>query len=430
MVITDWIGAPAPADSALPLLSGFDVERVEAIFPADADDQIGELAKLIYRLRQVSPESLESRVDSDAKPQLGDAVRFSGVVQSIRSMEVPAKLAEFLEFEQLSLLTVVADDRETAVVTLSVDPKIEAGDRVAGTGVAIERSSQQLVPSAIAVTKLRWFPEQVPNAGWQMLRDAGVDVSLIAGLTTRNRRPLVDADGDAFYAMLAAAASLSNREDLTDPVSVRPVDMLQDPEDLSGQWIEIDLETVQITRVSVTEPYRQNEIGSDHYYQVDAVGDLGNVVIKIEPSDPAGQPALFQGRYPVSMVTPTLPEFLQRQVVAKSGNDAVVTQLHTKIAAQAFFYRLWSYQSEFMNHHGSGSQLGPLLVAVSISDREPARTDVPGVGVIGTIAAVAVIAAIIVTFLWHRKTAAADRAARVERQQRESQRVDFPSSST
>jgi hypothetical protein len=418
---------PTHADSALDLISGFDAKRIDLVFPSNDEESTGELAKLMYRLGSVDPQILNSRSEPGTSIAVGDATRFSGTVASLTTVAVPSKLVKFLDLETLHLLTISSTGTNVKIVASKIDPKLKAGDRIDGIGVAIE--SNDSVATAIAAANLRWYPKQVPNVGWQLLRDAGVDIGLISDLPTRGRRPLVAADGDAFYSILAATTALIERDDLAAPRAVQPIAMLQTPDQLSGQWIQVELETVQITRVFVTNPDRQVEIGGDHYYQIDAVGDLQNVIVRIEPSGADDQPALFDGRYPISLVTLRLPEFLQRQIDAKSGKDAVVTQLHTKIGVNAFFFRLWGYESDFMNQHGGANQFGPLLIAASIADREPKPTVMVGLDKIGTMAAIAVIAGVLATFLWHRKTSADDRALRQDRRARESQRIDFPSDS-
>ncbi len=426
-------GRPTRGDSALELLSGFDTARIKSVYPPRSDDSIGELAKLIYRIRGVDRQNLAKRISQDSAVALGDAVDFSGEVESIRRLEVPTDLIPFLEFSKLYVLRISAAETKTDVVAHSIDPNLQVGDRVAGVGVAIEVTDQgTLPPLAIAVANPQWFPRRVPNLGWQLLRDEGLDISLISALASRDRKPLTAADGDAFYGMLAAATSIGKRDQVTMPMAkpIEPLEMLQKPDQLAGQWIEVALETVQITRVSVSEPDRQSQLASDHYYQIDAVGDLDNVIVAIEPNRDDGQPVFFEGRYPVSVVVAKLPEFLRKQILAKSGNNAVLTDLRTKINVTGFYYRLWSYQSEFMNQQGGGDQFGPLLLAAKITDLEPQHDDTRGVAVFGTIAAVAVIAGVLTIFLWHRKTSAADAALRNHRQAKESKRLNFPSSST
>jgi hypothetical protein len=275
-------------------------------------------------------------------------------------------------------------------------------------------------------SKVRWFPESPGNVGQQLLIDSAFDLGLLAGVAARNRQPLLAEDGDAFYSMLAAATSVAQRDSLPSPVSADPVALLRNPDAMSGQWVQMELETVQITRIRVTEPYRQEQLGRDHYYQIDAVGDLGGVVIKIESPDDQVPPATFQNRYPVSLVTTELPDFLRQQLRRDQRDDAIVAPLRWKLAADGFFYRLWGYESEFMAQHGGGQQFGPLMVAARFHNREPVSSDPAGVAAIGTAAAVAVVTALRLIWWWQRRVWASDETARRRRQASEAEQLQLP----
>jgi hypothetical protein len=271
------------------------------------------------------------------------------------------------------------------------------------------------------------MPARPASTGWRLLSEAGVDVSLLAEVASRNRRPLLSQDGDAFYAMLAAAGDLPQRQDVPVAETIPSVKLLAEPENLSGQWLRIELETVQVTRIAVTEPRRQTQLGSDHYFQLDAMADLGNVIVKLQrPPGQDGPPAIFDSRYPVSVVTRQLPPFLVQRIRQREGGSAVVSQIRMKVQADAFFFRLWSYETDFMSQYGSGEQFGPLLIAARIRNLEPTTADPAGVRVIGAIAAVAVIAAIVATWLWNRRLSAEDRQVREKRKARESQQLHLP----
>ena len=416
----------AKADSAVDLISGFDVDRVATTYPPTDDESTGELAKLIYRLQTVDDKTLQSRVQSGEATAVADAVRYEGKVSAISVVNVPAKLVEFLELETLHQLEIVTDRGNVDLIAGHINPALKVGDRVSGLGISIGIDDSRTI--AIAAATLAWFPKSVPTIGWQLLRDANVDVGLIAELPSRSRRPLQAEDADAFYAFLSAAKQIAERIETPAPKRVRPIDTLQKAKTLSGQWVRLELETVQITRVFVTDADRIAEIGSDHYFQIDAVGDLENVIVKVEPTNAHDQPAIFDGRYPVSVVALHLPDFLRHQVAEQAGDDAVVAQVRTKIAANGFFFRLWSYETDFMNQHGSANQFGPLVIAATIVDREGPATAVPGLSLISTIAALAVSIGILTIFLWHRRTSAHDDELRQRRQDRESKQIDFPTS--
>jgi hypothetical protein len=438
IVVCSAMPCRGKAESAISLLSGFDTQRIDAVYPPTDDEAAGELAKLAYRLRSIDPDALDSKVGDSADAQLGDAVAIDGKIEEIQYLKVPARLVDVLELSRLHVVTVTAGDSVVQVVTTALPQQAGQGDHVSGTGVVIQIGSaaddkNSTHPIAIASPRLGWFPQSAENVGWQLLSDAGVDISLLAEVGSRNRRPLLSEDGNAFYAILAAAASLGNQggqpnpDNLPAPGWVEPVTLLRDPEKMSGQWVRMDLETVQITRIAVTEPARQSQLGSNHYYQIDAVGDLGNTIVKIEPArGEEGPPALFEGRYPVSIVSRELPDFLRRAIRNQEGGDAVVSQIKLMVGVDAFFYRLWSYETDFMNQHGSGEQFGPLLIAARLSNREPTSSDPAGVSTIGWIAAGVVILSIVAMWFWNRRNSARDLEVRQKRKSRESEQLQLP----
>ena len=413
------------AETAIPLLGGFDTERIASVYPPIDDEASGELAKLIYRLGKVDPSSIATIA---AKPSdnvnLGDAWQASGTITKISIIKVPNRLHEFLELTELQLIVAEQDDQEIRIVTAEFPRRAKAGDKFAGPGVVIEKNDSGNT-TVIAASRIKWFPSSPKNVGWKLLSEAGLDVGLIAAANSRNRKPLAGEDGDAFYCMLSAAHRIQSIA-TPDAVQLAPVDLLQSPQDFGGQRIQMELETAQITRISVTEPTRQNQLQSNHYFQIDAMGDLKNVVIKIESPDPDGPPVTFENRYPVSLVVRELPDFLRQKIRAREGGDAVTSDVRVMIAVDGFFYRLWSYSTDFMKQHGGGNQFGPLVVAARIHNREPTNDDPAGVGAIGWIAAIAVLLGILAIWAWGRRTAAVDRELSQRRKDRQAEHIQLP----
>jgi len=426
--VAGWMVGPVRADSAIDLLSGFDQQRIEAAYPPANDEAFGELAKLVYRLQTVSGDALGARVGDGSEVAIGDAVAFEGAIVRSQMVPIPESLVEFLEFTHLYFIDARTEIGSVARIVASDFPSdAVAGDKIALVGVALEVGSTGQATS-IAAPRVRWSPRTTPKAGWQLLSDANFDLAMLAGAKQRSRQPLEAEDGEVFYALLASADQVGERDDLPSAEPIEPVELLKRPRELSGDWLTLVMETVQITRIAVTEPVRQDQLGQDHYFQIDAVVDLGNVVVKIERPDPnSGPPAIFENRYPVSVVSAKIPDFLRRRIFAEEGGEAVVSQHRSLIAVDGFYFRLWSYQSEFMNQHGGGDQFGPLLVAARIQDRTPTAEDPAGVQVIGWIAAFTVIAGILFFWIWSRVMATRDRQASERRRQREADRVQLPS---
>lgn len=406
----------AGADDAIDLISGFDRQRIEALSPIDEEAKVGEVAKLIFRLNNVDGEVLRSRADDSWT--IGHAVEVDGEIESVSSLKVPAKLVEFLDLSRISVVRVRVGEEIVTTITPPISALAKPGDRVAGVGIVIDPSDR-----AAAIKRLRWMPSVAPSMGWQLLADAGVDVGMLTDVMTLNRKPLVAADGDAFYAMLAATGGIATRTDVPTPPTFGPVKLLTDARAQVGQWMRLNVETVQITRVAVTENNRRQQLGQDHYFQIDAVADLGDVVIRVETGDdPNDEQAVFENRYPVSIVTLELPAFL----AAAAGPNVIVAEVSRMVAVDGFFYRLWSYKTEYMKRFGGAEQFGPLVMAARMVDTTPNTRDPVGVSVIGWIAAAAVLAGLIATIVWHRWTTSGDRAIREKQKRREGGAVTLP----
>ncbi len=334
------IGVAAPesrADSAIALLGKFDAEQIERVYPATDDESRGELAKLVFRLRSVDSASLGAKVASQAA-RLGDAVRIEGEITSIAVITVPDRLVEFLDISRLHVIDILTanesgTEQRSRIITADLPREAKPGDRIAAGGVLIELADDSS-PIVFAAPRVEWFPRTLQGDGWSLLGQASVDVSGLADLATRSRMPLSARDGEMFYAMLAAAREIGQRGDLPPPRLVTAVMLLGGTETKStagqlqpkeavirgGDWIAMSLQTVQVTRVVVTEPWRQQQLGSDHYFQIDAVADLGNVDVQIErPNGEQGPPARFENRYPVSVVTAELPSFLSESIHSEEG---------------------------------------------------------------------------------------------------------------
>lgn len=429
VVFTAMFARPLIGDDATDLISGFDRTRIASLMPptdptrpTDPTDptKTGELAKLIFRLANTDEAALRSRVGQQAS--IGHAVMIEGTIQSAESLKVPDGLVEFLDLSTLSIVRVRVGDQTMLAIAPPISASARAGDRVSGIGVALDDEGR-----SVAIGRLRWMPAVAPSAGWQLLADAGVDLGLLADVTRLNRKPLLAADGDAFYAMLASTPRVAGDANLPAPPTFGPVKLLTDARAQVGQWMRLNVETAQVTRITVTQPDRREQLGQDHYFQIDAFADLGDVVIRVEtggePGDEsAGESAVFENRYPVSIVTLSIPTVL----AGDSGDRVIVAEVSRQVTVDGFFYRLWSYKSQYMKRFGDAEQFGPLVIAARIVDAAPGSRDPVGVSAIGWIAAAAVLTGLIVTIVWHRRTTSGDRAIRKKQKQREGKSVTLP----
>jgi hypothetical protein len=377
-----------------------------------------EQAKLVFRLKRLSEATLDQRhPQSDAASvSVGDAVKIDGKIESLQFVAVPKELTEFLGLRQLVELVLVDETGERMQVVAAPLPKqAVVGDRLSGVGVSLHDGDQ--TPAIAVAGNLRWHPLQPETLGWQVLSELNVDISRLPEIVALSRRSLMDADSQVFFAMIGAAHQAGSIPVDAEPlgplasalrasaVEATPTDLLKEPQKWMGQWIRIDVETVRWTRVSVELDARAQQVGNDHYYQIDAMGDLGNVQLKIATDD--GETVTMENRYPVTIVSADLPAFLAEE-------NALSRTISKPVQVEGFFYRLWSYESDLMASHG-GKQFAPLLMAGRWVDRTPTSKDPIGVHWIGTFAAAGVVTAIVaaLAFAWFNR-----RGDRLARQQR------------
>jgi hypothetical protein len=227
---------------------------------------------------------------------------------------------------------------------------------------------------------------------------------------------LLPADQAAFYGMLRAATAVGATA-IGPARSVDAGELIRNASTSIGRRVRLGCQAVRVTRVGITDGGTRRLLGRDHYWQIDALGDLGNLTIRIDAGDETSEPAIFENRYPVSVVVAELPDFLNEAVSASPGGglQTDIATLNRQILVEGFFYRMWSYDSDRMRQHGGAKQLGPLLMASRLFDGESPPGDPVGVGRIGQLAAVATAVMLAAALLWFRVTGRADAMAQARR---------------
>ncbi len=450
-----WCSKHCSAQSAVDRLSGFDLGRIAALsswcekpFPdasaPASEDEVkagNEVAKFLYQVKRFSRGGLNADgipPISDPTLDVGYLAKVRGEVTELQSWSIPAEMAESLDMTTLYRVTLKTEEgRQCIVMTCAVPQawlkKSDQADNqplhpTNGSGVVI-RAASELRPAILATSTLAWMiskdeQDTAAPTDWKFLSDKGLDLTALETVRQLDRQPLQSEDNGPFYSLMRIAADINDASSAEPlplvPKTEPPVNLLKQSKQWVGRYIHMNLQTVRLTRVRITDEATKSKVGSDSYWQLDCIGDLGNVVVKIDSG--TKDPAVFENRYPVSVVVRDLPEFLKQQ--AQSGNavqdtkpllaDQIDTAMvSTQIAVDGFYYRLWSYESRFMDQHGGGEQFGPLLIAARVLNNEPPHTDVLGVSRIAwfvtIIASLVILAAIIGSWLSAKGDAAAKR---------------------
>lgn len=470
-----------PTDEMAAGDGGPEEDRLAAEEGADSDRQRAEAARLLYQVNRLAAmQPLPPAIDQPplAAWRPGDRVSLRGQATALTIIELPPPLADQVELKRLYLVTVAVADSAAApasnstadsaagtgssvhVLSAAVPAEwLRGGGASGGRSVTMAESTSlsgvviaggdDLVPlpkaglsaaggdrrpvrAVVATADLAWYPSSERLQGhpaaadWGLLSQHGFDLSQIAKIRSRHQRPLVAADRDGFYPLLSIADRLS-AEDWQAVESVQLAKLLEDPSPWVGRRLRMRCKAIRVTRVMLLEPELESRLGSDHYWQIDALGDLEGVVVSLQSPDSAGDPAVFAGQFPVSLVSLRLPAFLAEAAGWQDGFSgdlpseaavrADVGKLARQVMVEGVFYRLWSYDSALMQQHGGGQQFGPLILATRIIDREPvhdpngdlwltAVTSGIGLGLLALFA------------LWVWRAQRADRIARQQHRQR------------
>lgn len=447
--------------SVIDRLSGFDASRITTAGewlqrPGDPE-KLAEIAKLLYQINRMAQSGFGTAASRSVRTEtspngdswsertayrtarVGDSLILRGRVVSITSVALPDELAEVLEFDTVFHTQLLLDESQqrtegtteaaprTHVLSTSVPqawltPNQPDGlnQRTAAEGVVVVPASGDQ-PLVIAAPSLAWLPtDQAGSAAtedWALLARHGFDVSLIEAIRGRSGKPLVAGDQVAFYELLRAA-DLVGRESTPPPPQIDAGRLLREASEQIGRRIRLHCQSIRVTRVGVENAGVRERLGSDHYWQIDALGDLGNLTIRIESGTGGAEPAVFENRFPISIVALQLPAVLEPFVSAAGGRSATrndVALVSRQLLIDGFFYRLWAYENDRMDRLGDAQQIGPLIMASNIADAEPPPGDLVGVDRIGYVAAFVAVLMLVITCLWLYRTGRGDAIAQAKR---------------
>lgn len=434
------------SDPILSMLPGLDAKRLqesEGVWSEPPSPEgTAAAAKLLWALERLAPETLESLADQPQSPEQDPptalpvrVVQSRGRVQHYDAVRLPGELADVLEFDRLYRIEVQPERADAASGEASpavrlVTRRIPSAWGVdGGVGEPIQAIALEVgrgEDARLFASRLRWYPMsgqgdgaqgrgQVPAQGrgqvppgWEMLAAAGVDIHALSDVATRNRKPLVAEDHEVFYRVLSAAARVGDDGGAVaaKPTRVDTLEMLKNSADWVGRWIRFDAETARISRVAVTSPKARQMLGRDSYWQVDAFAELTDARVELESFREDGEPLVFENRFPVTLAILELPEWLSQRVGGverRSGAGRVDMQMLAEpVTVEGFFFRLWSYKSEFTESRG-GRQVGPLILAAELRPRAPSAVSASSVASIGWIFAAVIVGAIVIAAgaLWY-----------------------------
>lgn len=280
----------------------------------------------------------------------GKAGRLVGRVKQVRLLPLGHDDAERFGINRYYECRLELSDGRTILVVVPDVPaawKIDnpLDEPITATGIFLKFLPDK-IPLLVA-GHLAWHPDN-------LLGRLGMDLALLDRVEQKRR--LTRQDREAFYALLAAAGR-ATPDDLRG-AALRGADVVklfQEPRRYVGSLTEFSGTARRAVEIKVDDPDLERRYGFDHYYEVEVLLRVDNVAPELNPL------------VLVYCLRELPPEMAK-------GDD-----IRTPVSIPAFFFKLWTYQSQYATEAGQGfRQLAPLLIGPTALPRPLVRRDFYG----------------------------------------------------
>jgi hypothetical protein len=356
-------------------LSGFESSDLFAVTDdVELDTKDAMLRQLVYLCQSLSAESLEHFLEYSkdvSDQQLNDDIqqyRFwvfqkRGRVVRVGRQKLPDELAT-PEFKEFWLLIVEDGDQTYAVVCRTVPSSwggIESlSEPIEVTGFLFGRKQMpQFVKSGESIPlfvcdRVSWFPDKESSkanlgAAQLYLASQGVDFGFLDMIRRNQKRGMLAEENRYFYQMIkAATVAQRDPSQVADLPSVGFVELITASNKHLGSVVEIEGNVRRIVAVPITSKAERERLGIDQFYELDMYIPLADIAT-VKAKDKDGNDIEYNDRFPVTVHIPSLPE-------------AVTEYRHNRVRVKGFFYRMWSFQSEFAKQTNQKGQMSPLII--------------------------------------------------------------------
>jgi hypothetical protein len=415
----------------------------EPLAPGEED----VLAQILFRFPRLGREFFESwRMKDVSWEQLAanpgeyraELFALHGRATKVTEHRLLPELAELVEFDRYYRVQMALSDSpfQAIVCTRNIPRAWKVGETLdepaAADALFLKVGASSDSPSGepnatesasaaelyFAAGRVAWFPDRPqPDSGIGQdqlaLAAAGFDLGLFDILREANGKGLGDADREAFYQLLSATQRLPPVKRQVGQAPLDVVPLLQEPQTQQLRQFPVQGVARRITRIAVSDADIQSRFGIDHYFEIDLFLPLGEKTLRFG-KDPSGeQNPVYSSSFPATLIVRQLPPNL------RPGD-----KLYEHVAANATFFKLWTYRSGYTQKFG-GLQPAPLFIAQTVEPVEIAGNAHVVSGVLVGAAFALALVVIGVIFWWFRSS---DRQhARRTREQRtgDGTRPDF-----
>ncbi|MFN9347807.1 MAG: hypothetical protein ACK6DQ_14545 [Planctomycetota bacterium] len=294
-------------------------------------------------------------------------------------------------------------------------PQIRQPVLISGLGLApiSERtpshdSTSRNLPSIVLASRVAWqmaldntktpisIAELNPNLshGHSQLLESGWDLSQLDTLESMHGQSISNKEARAFYTLIARSDSSQGKNNPSQNSAVLSESMnvmqwirgteamktaKKDDGSLKrtvGEKVRARVQVRRIQRVDVRSPLHQSWLGSNHYYQLDGVADIGPSRIEVKYGKDF-EPISYEREFPITLVAAGLPSWILADPTtlgAQGQSLEATTDLDTsstiawstkiRVDVMGYAYRVWRFRTPQVSAatQDTGYQQAPMMV--------------------------------------------------------------------
>ena len=225
------------------------------------------------------------------------------------------------------------------------------------------------------------------SEGWSALLRSHWDLAFCDAIELLQGQSLTSKDTRPFYTLLAASNEPQSQETQPRPYSVmewiRRTESMKSTKSLGreqqrsvAERIDARVQIRRIQRVDVRNAQSQAWLGSNHYYQLDGLADIGPSRIEVKYGKDY-EPIAYEREFPITLVATKLPAWLlsdpttlisssdlSQETIDLDSASSIAWTTKIRVDVSGYAYRIWRFRTPQVSAvtQDTGYQQAPMLV--------------------------------------------------------------------
>ncbi len=225
------------------------------------------------------------------------------------------------------------------------------------------------------------------SAGWSALLRSHWDLAFCDAIELLQGQSLTSKDTRPFYTLLAASNEAQSQETQARAYSVmewiRRTESMKSTKSLVreqqrsvAERIDARVQIRRIQRVDVRNAQSQAWLGSNHYFQLDGLADIGPSRIEVKYGKDY-EPIAYEREFPITLVATKLPAWilsdpatlisssdLSQETIDLDSASSIAWTTKIRVDVSGYAYRIWRFRTPQVSAvtQDTGYQQAPMLV--------------------------------------------------------------------